>query len=75
MGKVRPSHIKKIARELLEYYPNKFNTDFDNNKRMVNSYTNVTSQKIRNRVAGYITRLVKIASNSEIPLQATSWGD
>jgi small subunit ribosomal protein S17e len=60
MGKVRPDHIKNLARELLELYPNRFNSDFRNNKKMVNKLTDVTSIKIRNRTAGYITHLVSI---------------
>ena len=64
MGKVRSNHIKKLAWELVERYPKRFNLDFENNKKMVNTFTNVTSIKIRNRVAGYITHLAKIGSGS-----------
>ena len=59
MGKVRPDHIKNLARELLEHFPEKFNSDFKKNKILVNAYTDVTSTKIRNRTAGYITHLMK----------------
>jgi small subunit ribosomal protein S17e len=61
MGKVRPDHIKSLARVLLEKYPKKFNSDFENNKNMVDELTNVTSTKFRNRTAGYITHLVSIS--------------
>ena len=60
MGKVRTEQVKRIARELLEKYPDKFNTDFENNKQLVNEYTNITSTKLRNKVAGYTARLSKI---------------
>jgi len=66
MGKVRPNHIKKLARELVERFPKRFNSDFENNKKMVDTLTNVTSTKIRNRVAGYITRLVRIGYESKL---------
>lgn len=59
MGKVRPDYIKKLARKLVERFPKRFNSDFENNKRMVAALTDVTSTKIRNRVAGYVTRLAK----------------
>lgn len=65
MGKVRPDHIKEIARKLVERFPEKFTSDFDHNKKMVNELTNVTSSKIRNRVAGYIVRLMKSTSNKK----------
>jgi len=51
--------VKKIARELVERFPDKFTTDFENNKKLVDTFTNVSSKKLRNRVAGYITHLQK----------------
>jgi small subunit ribosomal protein S17e len=60
MGKVRPDHIKNLARKLLERFPKKFNSNFENNKKMVYELTDVSSIKIRNRTAGYITHLVNI---------------
>lgn len=63
MGKVKPDHIKKVARKLLELFPEKFNSDFENNKKMVIALTDVASTKIRNRVAGYLTRLAKTNPN------------
>jgi small subunit ribosomal protein S17e len=56
-GKVRTDLEKKIARELVERFPEKFTTDFENNKKLVESLTNISSKKLRNRVAGYITQL------------------
>ncbi|MET1125162.1 MAG: 30S ribosomal protein S17e [Archaeoglobaceae archaeon] len=58
MGTVKPAYIKVIARELLKRYPEVFTGDFDHNKRMVQLLTNIQSKKVRNRVAGYITRRV-----------------
>ena len=60
MGKVRPDHVKNLARELIGRFPNRFDSDFENNKKMVDFLTNVTSTKVRNRVAGYITHLVSV---------------
>ena len=65
MGKVRTEQIKRIARELLGKYPNKFNTDFENNKQLVNEYTNITSTKLRNKVAGYTVRLSNIGHGTK----------
>ena len=58
MGKVRTELVKRIARELVERFPDKFTTDFETNKKLVESLTNISSTKLRNRVAGYTTRLV-----------------
>ena len=70
MGKVRTEHVKRMARELVERFPEKFTTDFENNKKLVDALTNVSSTKLRNRIAGYTTRLLAItysagASESE----------
>lgn len=65
MGKVRTEQVKKIARELLDRYPDKFSTDFENNKQFVTALTNITSTKLRNRVAGYTARLANTIYASE----------
>jgi len=57
MGTVRTEQVKRIARELLDKYPNKFSADFEKNKLLVNEYTNISSTKVRNKVAGYTARL------------------
>jgi len=66
LGKVRPERVKKIARELLKRYPDKFTTDFESNKKLLESLIKTTSVKLRNRIAGYVTRLVAIAQTAEV---------
>ncbi len=65
MGKVRPEKVKKVARELLKRYPDKFTADFENNKQVLGTLIKKTSTKLRNRIAGYVTRLVAIAKAAE----------
>jgi small subunit ribosomal protein S17e len=67
LGKVRTEQVKRIARELLDRYPNKFSTDFEKNKQFVTELTNITSTKLRNRVAGYAARLASTMYGSEAP--------
>jgi len=57
--------VKKAARELVGRYPDKFSTDFQSNKKAVESLTQISSIKLRNRIAGYITRLISIAKKEE----------
>jgi small subunit ribosomal protein S17e len=57
LGKVRPERVKKIARQLLSRFPNKFTSNFETNKKEVRTLITVSSPKLRNRIAGYITRL------------------
>lgn len=57
MGNVRPEHIKRIARELIDRFPSKFSGDFEDNKQAVSMLTQGVTPKVRNRVAGYITHI------------------
>lgn len=57
MGKVRIGKVKSISNELVLKYGNVFTTDFEENKKLVQQYTDITSKRLKNRVAGYITRL------------------
>ena len=65
MGKVRPEKVKKIARELVKRNPGEFTTDFENNKKLLESMATIYSTKLRNLIAGYITRLVAISKATE----------
>lgn len=67
MGKVRTEQVKRIARELLKKYPNKIGADFEKNKQVVTDYTSISSIKLRNKVAGYATRLATATNASEAP--------
>ena len=59
MGNIRPTYIKRIAKELLNMYPDKFvANDFQHNKKKVAELADFDSNILRNRVAGYITRLL-----------------
>ena len=62
MGNVRPERVKRIARELLRRYPDRFTADYEENKRALVSLVNISSKKLRNTIAGYITGLVAASS-------------
>lgn len=66
MGKVRTEQVKRISRQLLDKYPNKFSVDFEKNKMYVTELTNISSTKLRNRVAGYTARLAGAMQGHEI---------
>ena len=58
MGKVRPERVKRIARELVSRHPDKFTTNFENNKKLIETLIETSSTRLRNRIAGYITSLI-----------------
>lgn len=51
--------VKRIAQKLIKEYGQEFTSEFDKNKELVEKYTNVSSAKMRNVIAGYTARLVK----------------
>lgn len=59
MGNIRPTYIKRVAHELVRLYPDQFNEDFEHNKAQVEALTDVNFSTMRNRIAGYVTRLKK----------------
>jgi small subunit ribosomal protein S17e len=68
LGKVKTEQIKRVGKELMERFPNKFTTNFDENKRLVDTLTQGTTTRVRNQIAGYITRtrsLAKAKSGNE----------
>jgi len=58
MGNVKPTYIKRLADEFMEKHKVSFNGDFEHNKKMVAELSDVGYKKLRNRVAGLITRKI-----------------
>ncbi|MEM1731876.1 MAG: 30S ribosomal protein S17e [Desulfurococcaceae archaeon] len=65
MGKVRIKLVKRVAKELLEKYPDLFKRDFNTNKVVVSRLINIQSKRLRNKIAGYITHLKAISEKRE----------
>lgn len=63
MGKVRPSNIKILARKMVLEHSKNFSIDFDDNKQFLDLLADMKTKHFRNRVAGYITRLMVIRRN------------
>ena len=67
MGRVKNSLIKRTARTLNKE-KNLFNEGFDNNKKLLG--TNLPSKRLRNQVAGYVTRLIRNEQKKQKRFQA-----
>ena len=59
MGLVRNKTVKKSARLLVEKYYSKLGTDFQENKKIVAEVARIPSTRLRNKIAGYTTELMK----------------
>ena len=67
MGSIRPTPIKRVAIELFTRFPDKFSKDFQSNKNMVGQLCDVKSIRMRNLIAGYITRLNRRGKSTAPP--------
>ncbi|KAJ3323537.1 40S ribosomal protein S17, partial [Gonapodya sp. JEL0774] len=58
-GRVRTKTVKKASRVLIEKYYPTLTTDFQTNKRRIGEVTIVASKRLRNKIAGFTTHLMK----------------
>jgi len=59
MGRVRTKTTKRASRVLIEKYYPRLTLDFHTNKRIIDEVANVPSKRLRNKVAGFTTHLMK----------------
>lgn len=59
MGKIRTKTVKRASRQVVEKYYSKLNFDFYQNKRVVMDVTIAESKKLKNKIAGYATHIMK----------------
>ncbi|MAF89394.1 MAG: 30S ribosomal protein S17e [archaeon] len=67
MGRIIQTFVKRVGDELLERSPDNYSVDFDKNKLALNEIIEngslkCPSKRIRNRLAGYISRAVVLRS-------------
>jgi len=59
LGRIRTRWVKHMAKRLIERYPDKFTNNFENNKRFLAELNIIVDKPVRNKVAGYMTTIVK----------------
>ncbi len=59
MGRIKTRLIKRTVKTLLSKDDRKFGKEFEKNKKMVTEMLDVRSKKLRNVIAGYVTKRVK----------------
>ncbi len=64
VGKVRTELVKRISNDLVDKYPRSFSPEFERNKQFLKEIGLEVSKRLRNKIAGYITRIVKIEQAS-----------
>ncbi|MFH1592121.1 MAG: 30S ribosomal protein S17e [Candidatus Woesearchaeota archaeon] len=59
MGRVKTTQVKRATKRLAKEHGDQFKKDFSSNKKIVDKLLDVKSKKLRNVIAGYITRLTR----------------
>ncbi len=59
MGRIKTKLIKNISKSVFRDNSQDFTADFDQNKKLVEKFADLPSKKMRNVVAGAITRMKK----------------
>lgn len=58
MGRVKTQLVKRAALRFMKEHPKTFKKDFSENKILLAGVSEIFSKKLRNVIAGYLTRLV-----------------
>ena len=59
MGRVRTKTVKRASRAIIEKYYAKLTQDFYINKRIITEVAEIQTKRLRNKVAGFTTHLMK----------------
>ena len=59
MGRIKNKTVKRAAREVIEKYYIKLTHDFDVNKKILDYVAKISTKRLRNKIAGYTTHLMK----------------
>ncbi len=59
MGRIKTIAVKTLGNDLIKEHSDKFSGDFDKNKDVLGELKYIKSKKVRNTLAGYITKEMK----------------
>jgi len=62
MGRILHGKFRRIADEILRKYGEFFTTDYFKNRKILEVVVDLPSERLRNMIAGYITRKIKQSS-------------
>ena len=64
MGRIKTMLIKRVSNELVREHSSEFKKNYEENKKLIAEFAVIPSKKLRNAIAGYVTRIMK--SSDEI---------
>ena len=59
MGRIKTALAKRVTMKLIREHRALLKDNFEENKKAVNELVDMPSRKLRNVVAGYVTRIVR----------------
>ena len=65
MGRIKTMMIKRITNNLVAEHRDEFKKTFAENKVLLEQFADIPSKKLRNVIAGYVTRLMKEKKEGE----------
>jgi small subunit ribosomal protein S17e len=65
-GRVRTKTVKKASRVLIEKYYPRLTLDFQTNKKICDEVAIIASKRLRNKIAGFTTHLMKRISRGPV---------
>ncbi|HJN56482.1 MAG: 30S ribosomal protein S17e [Candidatus Woesearchaeota archaeon] len=66
MGRIKTLLVKRITKQLFSRHADEYSDDFSKNKEALKKHASISSPKITNVVAGYVTRLVKQSKEGKV---------
>ncbi|XP_058816686.1 small ribosomal subunit protein eS17-like [Topomyia yanbarensis] len=66
MGRVRTKTVKKASKVIIEKYYTRLTMDFHTNKRIVEKVAIIPTKPLRNKIASFVTHLMKRLRNSQV---------
>ncbi len=59
MGRIKTQKIKRATFDLIGQHKDDFKKDYAENKKVLSGFADIKSKKLKNMIAGYVTRLMK----------------
>merc|ERR1712072_500845 len=66
MGRVRNKTVKRSSKKIVERYYQRLTLDFNTNKRICDEVALIPSKKLRNKIAGFTTHIMKRISRGPV---------
>ncbi len=66
MGRIRSGFVKRTGNKIISEHKAKLAKDFEKNKKIISEVCDVSTKKLRNLIAGYVTKKIKTAQEIDL---------